>query len=89
MQASSKKFDSLNAILVLMTQSHECSCIIRKNKKKRKENKMPEIIKKNGLEELKKRILKKYKIYDYKNMIEFKAMLNRAFSTGKFSSESF
>lgn len=35
------------------------------------------------------RYTKKYKIYDYENIIEFKAMLNRAFSTGKFSSESF
>ena len=35
------------------------------------------------------RYTKKYKIYYYENMIEFKAMINRAFSTGKFSSESF
>ena len=36
------------------------------------------------------RYTKKYKIYEfYEDMTDFKAMLNRAFSTGKFSSESF
>ena len=36
------------------------------------------------------RYTKKFKIYVYyENMTEFKAMLNKAFSTGKFSSESF
>ena len=37
------------------------------------------------------RYTKKFKIYEYnsENMSVFKEMLNRAFSTGKFSSESF